>query len=62
MGPTATTIQANELILSVIGTEDTNNTSTADAGLGTWQNGFTAGPTVKTPSGALYYVAGINGI
>jgi hypothetical protein len=43
VGPTATTIQANELIIGVIGTEEAT-----DAGVGTWQNGFTAGPQIKT--------------
>ena len=48
VGPTATTVQANELIIGVIGTEEAT-----DAGVGTWQNSFTAGPKVKT-SGASY--------
>ncbi len=48
VGPTATTVQANELIIGVIGTEEAT-----DAGVGTWQNGFATGPQVKT-SGATY--------
>ena len=43
VGPTATTVQANELIIGVIGTEEATN-----AGVGTWQNSFTAGPQIKT--------------
>jgi hypothetical protein len=46
VGPTATTVQANELIIGVIGTEEAT-----DAGIGTWQNSFTPGPQIKT-SGA----------
>jgi phosphodiesterase/alkaline phosphatase D-like protein len=48
VGPTATTAQANELIIGVIGTEEAT-----DAGVGTWLNGFVTGPQVKT-SGATY--------
>jgi hypothetical protein len=43
VGPTATTAQANELVIGVIGTEEATN-----AGVGTWQNSFTAGPQIKT--------------
>jgi len=43
VGPTATTVQANELIIGVIGTEESTN-----VGVGTWQNGFSAGPQIKT--------------
>ena len=43
VGPTATTAQANELIIGVIGTEEAT-----DAGVGTWLNGFTAGPQIKS--------------
>jgi hypothetical protein len=53
VGPTATTVGANELIVGVIGTEDAS--SSADAGLGTWENGFTDGPTAKTSTGASYH-------
>ena len=48
VGPTGTTAQANELIISVIGTEEAT-----DAGIGTWGNDFETGPQVKT-SGATY--------
>jgi hypothetical protein len=48
VGPTATTVQANELVIGVIGTEEAT-----DAGVGTWLNGFAAGPQIKT-SGATY--------
>ena len=37
-----------ELIVGVIGTEEAS-----DAGVGTWENDFVAGPQVKT-SGATY--------
>jgi hypothetical protein len=43
VGPTATTVQANELVIGVIGTEEAT-----DAGVGTWLNNFTAGPQIKT--------------
>jgi hypothetical protein len=43
VGPTATTVQANELIIGVIGTEESTN-----EGVGTWQNNFETGPQVKT--------------
>ncbi|MGD9109716.1 MAG: hypothetical protein PVG93_02135, partial [Phycisphaerales bacterium] len=49
VGPTGTTSQANELIIGMIGTED----SSGDAGAGTWLNDFIDGPTIKT-SGASY--------
>ena len=49
VGPTGTISQADELIIGAIGTEDTS--SSADAGLGTWLNGFQDGPTLKTTSG-----------
>jgi hypothetical protein len=48
VGPTAATVQANELIIGVIGTEEAT-----DAGVGIWQNSFATGPQVKT-SGASY--------
>ncbi len=46
VGPTATTVQADELLIGLIGTEEAT-----DAGVGTWLNEFIAGPQVKT-SGA----------
>jgi hypothetical protein len=49
VGPTATTVQANELIIGVIGTEEAT-----DAGVGTWQNGFTTGPQIKSSSATTY--------
>ena len=48
VGPTAATVQANELIIGVIGTEEAT-----DAGVGIWQNSFATGPQVKT-LGASY--------
>ena len=46
VGPTGTTIQDEELVIGVIGTEELT-----DAGIGTWENDFAAGPQIKT-SGA----------
>ena len=48
VGPTGTTTQDNELLIGMIGTEEST-----DAGTGTWGNSFTAGPQQKT-SGASY--------
>jgi uncharacterized repeat protein (TIGR02543 family) len=48
VGPTGTTVQADELLIGMIGTEEAT-----DAGVGTWLNDFIAGPQVKT-SGASY--------
>ena len=48
VGPTAMTVQANELVIGVVGTEEDT-----DAGVGTWLNSFTAGPQIMT-SGATY--------
>ncbi|HPE58439.1 MAG TPA: metallophosphoesterase, partial [Bacteroidales bacterium] len=47
-GPTGITVQANELIIGMIGTEEAT-----DAGVGTWLNEFVTGPQIKT-SGASY--------
>jgi hypothetical protein len=49
VGPTASTVQADELIIGVIGTEEAT-----DAGVGTWQNGFTAGPQIKSSGTTAY--------
>ena len=49
VGPTATTVQASELIIGLIGTEEATN-----AGVGTWQNSFTAGPQVKSSGTTTY--------
>ena len=49
VGPTATTAQANELVIGVIGTEEATN-----AGVGTWQNSFTTGPQVKSSGTTAY--------
>jgi hypothetical protein len=49
VGPTATTAQANELVIGVIGTEEATN-----AGVGTWQNSFTTGPQVKSSGTTTY--------
>jgi len=49
VGPTGPTVQANELIIGVIGTEEAT-----DAGVGTWQNGFSAGPQVKSSGTTTY--------
>jgi hypothetical protein len=48
VGPTGATVQADELVIGVIGTEEAT-----DAGIGTWLNDFETGPQVKT-SGATY--------
>jgi hypothetical protein len=47
VGLTGTTSQPDELIVGVIGVED----STGDAGTSDWDYGFTTGPTVKTSGG-----------
>jgi hypothetical protein len=53
-GATATTSQADELVIGLIATEDYGGTTPADAGSGTWLNSFMAGQTVKSQNTNSY--------
>ena len=53
-GATATTSQADELVIGLIAAEDNGGTTPVDAGSGTWLNSFMAGQTVKSQNTNSY--------
>ena len=53
-GATATTSQADELVIGLIAAEDSGGTTPVDAGSGAWLNSFMAGQTVKSQNASSY--------